>query len=188
MAATAKTSGHEAAGKRHLPAKKAFAKLPAASGLKGGSSPRRFLTWSKTAALDVFRLDPLDRVTIAKGGVPAAFVQGMAQDMGIPRDRLVTNLGMAPATVSRKVQQRQVLSPDQSERALGMARLVGQVQSMVSESGDPEGFDAAAWLANWLDGPLEALGGRKPAQLLDTSEGQAIVSNLLARMQSGAYA
>lgn len=188
MTAKAKTSGRQAARKRHLAAKKPIAKRPAASVLEGAASPRRHLAWSKTAALDVFRLDPLERVTIAKGGVPAVFVQGMAQDMGIPRDRLVTNLGMAPATVSRKVQQRQVLSPDQSERALGMARLVGQVQSMVAESGDSEGFDAAAWLASWLDGPLEALGGRKPAQLLDTSEGQAIVGNLLARMQSGAYA
>ncbi len=35
---------------------------------------------------------------------------------------------------------------------------------------------------------MAALGGKRPADLMDTAEGQAIVSNLVARMQSGAYA
>ena len=36
--------------------------------------------------------------------------------------------------------------------------------------------------------PSPALGGDKPADYMDTIEGQRIVSNLLAMMQSGAYA
>jgi hypothetical protein len=32
-----------------------------------------------------------------------------------------------------------------------------------------------------------ALGGRTPGELMDTAEGQAIVSNLLDRAVSGAY-
>ena len=58
----------------------------------------------------------------------------------------------------------------------------------VEESGDPTDFDAPAWTATWLDRPLPALGGRKPADFMDTAEGQQLVSNLIARMQSGAYA
>ena len=69
-----------------------------------------------------------------------------------------------------------------------MARLVGQVQAMVNESGDPTAFNAAEWVARWLEDPLAALGGQRPAELIDTAEGQAIVSNLLARIQSGAFA
>jgi uncharacterized protein (DUF2384 family) len=80
------------------------------------------------------------------------------------------------------------LSSDDSECALGLARLVAQVESMVQESGDPTGFDAAQWIAQWLNEPMAALGGKQPAHLMDTAEGQAIVSNLVARMQSGAYA
>ena len=66
-------------------------------------------------------------------------------------------------------------------------RLIRQVATMVQESGDPTGFDAATWLARWIDEPLAPLGGRTPSELLGTVEGQAVVADLLARMQSGAY-
>ena len=59
---------------------------------------------------------------------------------------------------------------------------------MVEESGDPQGFDAAAWLSTWIEEPLPALGGARPVDIMDTMEGQALVSTLLAQIQSGAYA
>ena len=71
---------------------------------------------------------------------------------------------------------------------IGVARLVAQVQRIVDESGDPEGFDATAWTSRWLDEPLPALNGVCPVDLLDTMEGQALVSNAIAQIQSGAYA
>lgn len=67
------------------------------------------------------------------------------------------------------------------------ARLLGQVETMVSESGDPDGFDAAAWLSRWLNEPLPAFGGRCPAVFLETTEGQELVAVTLSCMQSGAY-
>ena len=74
------------------------------------------------------------------------------------------------------------------ERVPCVARLVAQVQNIVDVSGDPEGFDAIAWMSRWLNEPLPALGGVCPVDLLDTMEGQALVSNTLNQMQSGAYA
>ena len=73
-------------------------------------------------------------------------------------------------------------------RVIGLARLVGQVETMVRESGDPAGFDAARWVSAWLKQPNPALGGRRPIELMDTVTGQEVVSGLLTRMQSGAYA
>jgi uncharacterized protein (DUF2384 family) len=69
-----------------------------------------------------------------------------------------------------------------------MARLVGQLEAMVQDSGDPNGFDPTAWMARWLNDPLPALGGTRPIELMDTMEGQALVSTVLAQLQSGAYA
>lgn len=66
-------------------------------------------------------------------------------------------------------------------------RLIAQVQRMVRESGNPEGFDAAAWVSRWLDTPVPALGGQRPIDLLDTTEGQAKVVTVIAQMQTGAY-
>jgi putative toxin-antitoxin system antitoxin component (TIGR02293 family) len=90
--------------------------------------------------------------------------------------------------VDRKVRVNKRLNLDESERVMGIARLVGQAQSLVQESGGPPDFDPARWLADWLDRPLPALGGQRPAELMDTAEGRALVSDLLAQQQSGAYA
>jgi putative toxin-antitoxin system antitoxin component (TIGR02293 family) len=138
--------------------------------------------------LDVFRAEPLTRVRIIKGGVSAAYVDRMAREMGMPKERLLPALGLSPATVNRRARESKKLSTEDSERVVGMARLVGQVQSLVNESGDPKGFNAAEWVARWLEEPLAALGGQRPVELMDTTEGQAIVANLIARVQSGAYA
>lgn len=138
--------------------------------------------------VEVFRAEPLARVRLIKEGLPADFLDRLSRQMNMPKERLLPALGIAQATVSRKVRESKPLSSDDSERALGMARLVGQVEAMVQESGEPDEFNAAEWVAQWLEEPLAALGGQSPADLMDTAEGQAIVSNLLARMQSGAYA
>jgi len=65
-------------------------------------------------------------------------------------------------------------------------RLVAQVDLMVAESGNPDGFDARRWVGAWLETPVPALGG-KPADFMNTTDGRARVSRLLARAQSGAY-
>ena len=70
---------------------------------------------------------------------------------------------------------------------MGLAKLVGQVQAMVNESGDPVGFDAAKWVAGWLERPMPALAGRTPGEYMDTAEGQQIVAGLLERARSGTF-
>lgn len=136
----------------------------------------------------IYKFEPSERVRLVKAGVPANFVAFISSSMDISKDLLYTTLGLARATVNRKVRENQRLSQDESERVLGIARLVGQAETMVKESGDPKGFDAAKWTAHWLEEPQPALGGKRPAELMDTAEGRGIVSDLLARMQSGAYA
>ncbi|RZI40451.1 DUF2384 domain-containing protein [Herbaspirillum sp. HC18] len=104
------------------------------------------------------------------------------------KEALIDTLRLSRATVNRKARDNMTLSQDESERVLGVEYLIGQVENMVQESGDPEGFDAAKWVSNWLNSPLPALDGQKPASFMDTVEGQKLVSNLLATAQSGAYA
>lgn len=137
--------------------------------------------------LQAYQADAMERVRIVKAGVPAEVVDLIAKRMAMPKEKLAGTLGLARATIDRKVRENKPLSPDESSRVLGMARLVGQVESLVEESGRPEGFDAAAWVAQWLEEPVPALGGRRPAELMDTPEGQVVVAQLVARMQSGAY-
>ncbi len=138
--------------------------------------------------VNVFQADAIERVRMVKKGIPASAVENIAKRMAMPKERLVLTLGFARATVDRKARENKSLSADESSRLLGMARLVGQVQAMVDESGNPDGFNAAEWVARWLEQPLPALGGQRPAELMDTPDGQRLVADLVARMQSGAYA
>ncbi len=134
------------------------------------------------------RADPMERVELARAGVPAAALGVIARDMGIARDKLYATIGVPRATMERKVREQRRLSPDESERVLGVARLVALVEQMVGAAGAPPAFDAARWVAAWLDTPLPALGGGRPASLMDTAAGREIVANLVGQLESGAYA
>jgi putative toxin-antitoxin system antitoxin component (TIGR02293 family) len=129
-----------------------------------------------------------DRIETAKRGVPAVFVSRLAKATGEPKEHVINLLGLSRATVDRKARAGQALSVGESERVIGFAKLVGQVQAMVNESGDATGFDAPKWVAGWMDRPMPALNGRTPGEYMDTSEGQQMVAGLLERARSGAFA
>ncbi len=127
------------------------------------------------------------RVAAIRLGLSATIVKNIAGHMLIRQDLLYSTLGLARATMVRKLRNKERMKPDESERVLGLAALIGQVEEMVARSGDPKDFDAAQWVAQWLRQPLPALGGKAPAEWMDTSEGQRLVADTLARMESGAY-
>ena len=137
----------------------------------------------------VFHLSPLERAGLVKQGVPARTVAELSTAMGLPRDQLLRVLGLARSTVERKIAARRALSSDESEKLVGLARLIGQVAAMVGEGGAAaEDFDAARWFARWMAEPAPAFGGLRPEDLLDTADGREAVSHLLSQMKSGAYA
>jgi putative toxin-antitoxin system antitoxin component (TIGR02293 family) len=139
----------------------------------------------------VYLSPPQDRIMLIRAGVQAVEMKQFAVDLGIPQDRLFKMVGIAPATVARKALKGETLSRDDSEKMVGMAKLIGQVETMLVQSGDPEQtgkFNSARWLAQWIEEPIPALGGRRPSEYMDTIEGQEMVSRLLMMMQTGAYA
>lgn len=137
---------------------------------------------------DVYAASPEDRIRIIRRGMPAAEAKRLVQVLGVEQKTFYHALGLKTATVNRKIAQSEQLSSDESERLLGVAKLIGQVEAIVAEAGDPQGFSAPEWISRWLREPLPALGGTAPIDLLDTMEGQAMVAEALARIQSGAYA
>ena len=152
--------------------------------------------------LRLYRASPQERIEVIKRGLQASEAKRIIAILAIGQGAVLKALDLSPATVNKKAKHDQALSPGESERVLGVAglridlphptggvaKLVGQLEAMVRESGDPDGFDAAAWMSEWLKQPVPALGGARPLDLLDTIEGQNLVSTVLAQMQSGAYA
>jgi putative toxin-antitoxin system antitoxin component (TIGR02293 family) len=123
-----------------------------------------------------------------KQGMLAAEAKRIFAAMAIGQGVALKALNLSAATVNKKAKRHQTLTPEESERVLGITKLIGQLLSMIEESGEAEGFDAVGWLSRWLSEPLPALGGERPIDLMDTMEGQALVSTTLAQVQSGAYA
>jgi putative toxin-antitoxin system antitoxin component (TIGR02293 family) len=164
------------------------ARTAATPGSTGGGLWVSFAKGGPDNYSDIFDMRAVDRVAIIKTGVPASVMTTISKDMELPRDRFVRLIGVPPATANRKLANNANLSRDESERLVGLTKLIGQVEAMVRESGNPAGFKPAKWFSRWIETPVPALGGRKPEEFLDTSDGREAVSTLLAQMQSGAYA
>lgn len=143
---------------------------------------------AKLSYIGVYRASPFERIEMIKSGIPATEVKRIFAALAIGQGAAFRALKLSPATINKKAKQQQILSHGETERVIGIVRLVGQLEAMIQESGNPERFDAAAWMARWRKEPLPAFGGVRPIDLIDTMEGQALVSTVLTQMQSGAYA
>ena len=134
--------------------------------------------------------EPMQRIAMVREGVPAVTVEQAADRLGLTKEKLYDSIGVARATVDRKIREARRLSADESERVIGVLRLIIQVEQMMRESGAPDvpdDYDPVRWLGEWLDEPNDALGGELPIALLDTADGRDLVGRLLGSMQAGSY-
>jgi putative toxin-antitoxin system antitoxin component (TIGR02293 family) len=92
-------------------------------------------------------------------------VLNTASYLDIPKNKLARILGVSGATVTRLYTDAYRLSPDKKEWdfAVLLVRLFRSLDSIVGGSAD----DAR----NWLNSENLALAGKKPADLIDTTEG-----------------
>ena len=137
----------------------------------------------------VSRATPMEIVLTERAGVHAKLIKDLSKHMAIPASRLFAILGVPKATAEKKVAAGEMVAGQGGQAVIGMIRLLGIAQDMVanSTSDDARSFDAAKWLGRWIEVPQPSLGGRKPAELLDTPTGVEIVARLLGAIESGAY-
>jgi putative toxin-antitoxin system antitoxin component (TIGR02293 family) len=147
------------------------------AGVKSGSAILR----------SVGRLSPAERIAVVRAGVPAEAMRVLADDMAVPLRRFYETVHIPEATGKRKLRDKQSLSVEEGERVLFVAQLIAEVRRVVTESGDPAGFNAAEWVADWLERPLPALGGQRPSAMLDTADGRSAVLALIGQAQAGVF-
>ena len=152
------------------------------------AGPARKPKPSPLSTIAIYRASPLERIAMVRRGIPASEAKRIFAELTIGQGAGFKALNLSTATVNRKAKHGEMLSAEESERLIGFARLVGQLEAMIQDSGDPTDFDARAWMARWLTEPLPAFGGVRPADLMDTMEGQGLVAAALAKLESGAYA
>jgi putative toxin-antitoxin system antitoxin component (TIGR02293 family) len=132
---------------------------------------------------------PMQIVEIERKGVPGFFIKDLSKRMEIPSSRIFRILGLAKATAEKKAAAGEMIAGRGGQSAIGMVKLLGIAQRIVADSTAEaaQDFDAARWLGRWIERPQPALGGRKPADLLDTPTGIQVVARLLGSIESSAY-
>lgn len=140
-------------------------------------------------ASEIALAEPLDQVELEREGLPASVVAGLARLMAVPRVRIFEMLNLPRATMEKKISDDASLTGVANRRALNLLLLLAHAREILNDStsAEAEGFDVARWLGRWIETPQSALGGRRPADLLDTESGASMVERTLGALRSGAY-
>lgn len=131
----------------------------------------------------------MELVRLERQGVQGTFIKDLSKSMDLASSRVFSILGVPKATAEKKAAAGELVTGRGGQSAIGMIKLLGMAQDLVDDSiaTEAKGFDAAKWLGLWIETPQPALGGLKPADLIDTPTGVAIVARVLGSIQSGAY-
>jgi uncharacterized protein (DUF2384 family) len=132
---------------------------------------------------------PLELVEIERQGVRGVILKSLSRKMSVPISYMYKILGVPKATAEKKMGTGEFVTGSSGHAAIGMIRLLGIAQNMAENSTAEiaKDFDASKWLGQWIELPQAALGGCKPADLIDTPTGIDIVARLLGAIESGAY-
>lgn len=137
----------------------------------------------------VHNATPMQIIEIERTGVAGAFITDLSSRMDLPSSRVFTMLRIPKATAARKMAEGAIIDGRAGQAAVGMVKLLGMAQDIVRDSTSKQAkdFDSVKWLGLWIEQPQPSLGGRKPADLLDTPTGVEMVARVLGSIQSGAY-
>jgi putative toxin-antitoxin system antitoxin component (TIGR02293 family) len=132
---------------------------------------------------------PMQIVETERVGVRGTLIKDLAKRMQVPASRFFDVIGVPKATAEQKASADAMVTGDGGQSALGVVRLLAIAEAIVANSTAEEakGFDTPKWLGRWIERAQPSLGGRKPADLLDTPSGIGIVARLLGSIASGAY-
>ncbi len=156
--------------------------------------PGKMLAYTRRMGIDAYlkqvnNATPMQIIEIERAGVAGAFIADLSSRMDLPSSRVFTMLRIPKATAARKMAEGSIIDGRAGQAAVGMVKLLGMAQDIASESTAKQAkdFDSVKWLGLWIEQPQASLGGRKPADLLDTPTGVEMVARVLGSIQSGAY-
>lgn len=115
-------------------------------------------------------------IETSREGVPGHWVREVVNATGM-RATFVGILNVSSSNLSR-VYRKKALSKVESEEFLDAVRVLRLAQK-VWESGEKA--------RQWLNSPVQALGGQAPIELFDTFEGRRWVSQVLNKIEYGEF-
>lgn len=111
-------------------------------------------------------------------GISTTVFQAFARAIGKPPKALASIAGISESTLKRR-NKTGTLSLDEGDRLVRLATTYAQAIELF------EGNAEAAW--HWLNKPAIALGGEKPVEVLRTTVGVGLVSDVMGRIEHGVY-
>jgi putative toxin-antitoxin system antitoxin component (TIGR02293 family) len=155
--------------KTSTPKKAASIKLPASARIVSGQ-----IHGFKSKALEVTSGQLIEVIRL---GLPMQELEALQASLKMPMDNLAPKLGISIATLHRRKQQGR-LQPEESDRVLRFARLMGKAVAVFGNEKDAR---------EWLSSPQFGLGGAIPLDYAQTEVGAREVENLLGRIDYGVY-
>jgi len=116
----------------------------------------------------------LEIITRIRSGVKKSDWKGLIRSIGCTEKELQS---IIPTSIS-SMQKKNVYGKETSERIYELARLYSRGNDV---------FDTKEDFKNWLNSPSQALGGKNPFELLDSSFGFQIVTDEITRIQYNVY-
>lgn len=135
---------------------------------------------SKANLYDVFKnsvikVGPVERINRIRAGIDAANIIYVSEFFGVSREVIGGIIGISTPTMNRKVRDKSVLSPSESERLERIAEIEAEAEDVFGDSGKAK---------NWLLKMNRALGST-PLTMLDTEIGTIEVRKVLNAIAYG---
>lgn len=121
----------------------------------------------------------LQLMPVIREGLPSASLESVSRRMDLSAIATVESLGLAKRTIARRIQQKQTLTAEESERVVRLARVLAAATAVLG------GLEKAR---RWLQKANRALGGEIPLRMLDTDVGANAVLEELGRIDYGVFA
>jgi putative toxin-antitoxin system antitoxin component (TIGR02293 family) len=117
-------------------------------------------------------------VELTREGLPADIINTMAGELAIQKVIVAKMLGISERTLSRRIAVNALLTAEESDRMVRLARVLAQAKETL---GDMEKA------GRWLQTSNRALEGDRPFDRLDTDAGVRSVEQVLGRIAYGVY-
>ena len=146
-----------------------------------GKSLATYRTQLKEAAVE-------DRINVERSGVPYYVVIALNKAIGTTATEFQQIFKIPPATYKNKIAEKKAFAGSAGQSVVGMMELINKVEEILDPSyPDATNFDVEKWVGDWIQKPQPSLGGKRPAQFMDTPSGREEVKKVLGAIASGAY-
>ncbi len=115
---------------------------------------------------------------VIEHGFETRVIKTLADWSALPQSFYIAAVGLSKATLTRQARARQRLSAIASDRVFRIARIMVRAEEV---------FEDVDIARDWLNRPNQALGGKKPLELLSTDAGTESVEDVLGRIEDGVY-